>query len=102
MLAATNNVAVGDSFMRKKTDKVRRPRIAQTPQSTWQPIGRGATLNSLAVAIAGILYCASGAYAADEQTAAPVATSAVNTGSNSVEEVVVTASAQGVRKLDAR
>jgi outer membrane receptor protein involved in Fe transport len=87
--------------MRHKTDKVRRGRLAQTPQSTLQPIGRGAKLNSLAVAIAGILYCASGAYAADEQTAAPVATAAVNTGSNSLEEVVVTASAQGVRKLDA-
>src|SRR5580692_2211447 len=87
--------------MRHKTDKVRRGRLAQTPQSTLQPIGRGAKLNSLAVAIAGILYCASGAYAADEQTAAPVATAAVNTGSNSLEEIVVTASAQGVRKLDA-
>jgi outer membrane receptor protein involved in Fe transport len=101
MLAATNNVVVGDSFMRKKTDKVRRPRIAQTPQSTLQPIGRGATLNSLAVAIAGILYCASGAYAADEQTTTPTTAAVANTGSNSLEEVVVTASAQGVKKLDA-
>src|ERR1700722_10256432 len=87
--------------MRHKTDKVRRGRIAQTPQTTLQPRGRGAKLNSLAVAISGILYCASGAYAADEQTAAPVATAAVNTTTSSLDEIVVTASAQGVRKLDA-
>src|SRR6204780_3107753 len=56
---------------------------------------RGLGVNTLAVAVAGILYCAGGAYAADEQT------TAANTGSNSLEEVVVTASAQGVKKLDA-
>src|ERR1700689_4533332 len=55
---------------------------------------RGLGVNTLAVAVAGILYCAGGAYAADEQTTAP------STTSNSLEEVVVTASAQGVRKLD--
>jgi outer membrane receptor protein involved in Fe transport len=87
--------------MRQKTDKLRRGRIAQTPQSTLQPISRSARLNSLAAAIAGILYCASGAYAADEQTTAPATSAAASTGSNSLEEVVVTASAQGVRKLDA-
>jgi outer membrane receptor protein involved in Fe transport len=88
--------------MRQKTDKKVRPaRFAQTPQATLQPIGRGAMLNSLAAAIAGILYCASGAYAADEQTTAPTTAAAASTGSNSLEEVVVTASAQGVRKLDA-
>jgi outer membrane receptor protein involved in Fe transport len=88
--------------MRQKTDKkVRAVRCAQTPQATLQPIGRGAVLNSLAAAIAGILYCASGAYAADEQTTAPTTAAAASTGSNSLEEVVVTASAQGVRKLDA-
>src|ERR1700689_800433 len=54
-----------------------------------------ATFNMLAVAVAGILYCAGSAYAADEQ--AP----AVSTAGNTLEEVVVTASAQGVRKLDA-
>jgi outer membrane receptor for Fe3+-dicitrate len=52
------------------------------------------TLNTLAAAVAGILYCAGSAYAADEQTA-------VASPSNSLEEIVVTASAQGVRKLDA-
>jgi outer membrane receptor protein involved in Fe transport len=87
--------------MRQKTDKVRRARFAQTPRATLQPIARGAMLNSLAAAIAGILYCASGAYAADEQTTAPTTAAAASTGSNSLEEVVVTASAQGVRKLDA-
>src|ERR1700744_6407439 len=87
--------------MRPKTDKVRHRRFAQTSRATVQPIGRTARLNSLAAAIAGILYCASGAYAADEQTTAPATTAAASTGSNSLEEVVVTASAQGVRKLDA-
>jgi outer membrane receptor for ferrienterochelin and colicin len=83
--------------MRKKADKVCRARLAQTRDATSWSIGRGAKPNSLAAAVAGILYCASGAYAADEQ--APAA--ATSTSSNSLEEVVVTASAQGVRKLDA-
>jgi outer membrane receptor protein involved in Fe transport len=56
---------------------------------------RAGTLNALAAAVAGILYFAGSAYAADEQT--PAAT----TTGNSLDEVVVTASAQGVRKLDA-
>ena len=83
--------------MRQKTNGVRRARLAQTRDATVWPIGRGTKLNSLAAAVAGILYCASGAYAADQQ--APAA--ATSTSSNSLEEVVVTASAQGVRKLDA-
>jgi outer membrane receptor protein involved in Fe transport len=53
------------------------------------------SLNALAAAVAGILYCAGSAYAADEQ--APAAT----TTGNSLDEIVVTASAQGVKKLDA-
>ena len=57
---------------------------------------RGLSVNALAVAVAGALFCAGNAHAADEQAAA----ASVNT-SNSLEEVVVTASAQGVRKLDA-
>ncbi|HSZ10498.1 MAG TPA: TonB-dependent receptor [Steroidobacteraceae bacterium] len=57
---------------------------------------RAATFNILAAAVAGILYCAGSAHAADEQT-----TPAASATSNSLEEVVVTASAQGVRKLDA-
>ena len=56
---------------------------------------RGAGPGTLAAAVAGILYCASGAYAADQE-AAPA-----STGGNSLDEIVVTASAQGVRKLDA-
>ena len=56
-------------------------------------------LNTLAAAVAGILYCAGGAYAADETaTAAAPAAEAAATG---LDEIVVTASAQGVRKLDA-
>jgi len=83
--------------MRPKTDKARRARSTQAREATLWPMGRGATLNSLAAAVAGILYCAGGAYAADETAATPAASSS----SNTLEEVVVTASAQGVRKLDA-
>jgi outer membrane receptor protein involved in Fe transport len=61
-----------------------------------RPLARAATMNTLAVAVAGILYCAGSAYAADEQV-----TPAAATTNNSLEEIVVTASAQGVRKLDA-
>ena len=51
-------------------------------------------LNTLAAAVVGILSCASGAYAADET--APAASETSN-----LDEIVVTASAQGVKKLDA-
>jgi len=61
---------------------------------------RGLGVNALAVAVAGILCCAGNAHAADPQTTAAT-TGAASTGSDSLEEVVVTASAQGVRKLDA-
>lgn len=57
---------------------------------------RAGALNTLAAAVAGILYCASGAYAADETTPAGSASS-----NNELEEVVVTATAQAVRRLDA-
>jgi outer membrane receptor protein involved in Fe transport len=83
--------------MRQKTNRASRASLAQARDATFWRKGGGAKLNPLAVAVAGILYCASGAYAADPQ--APAA--ATSTGSNSLEEVVVTASAQGVRKLDA-
>jgi outer membrane receptor protein involved in Fe transport len=79
--------------MRQKTNRARRART-QTREAVLPQMGRGPVLNTLAAAVAGILYCAGGAYAADETTTAP-------TTSNSLEEVVVTASAQGVRKLDA-
>jgi outer membrane receptor protein involved in Fe transport len=61
---------------------------------------RGLGVNALAVAVAGILCCAGNARAADPQATAPT-TSAASATSDSLEEVVVTASAQGVRKLDA-
>ena len=56
---------------------------------------RGLGVNSLAVAVAGILYCAAGAtpVRAQQVAAAP--------SDSALEEVVVTASATGVRKLDA-
>jgi outer membrane receptor protein involved in Fe transport len=57
---------------------------------------RVGALNGVAAAVAGILYCAGGAYAADET--APAASAAEATG---LDEIVVTASAQAVRKLDA-
>jgi outer membrane receptor protein involved in Fe transport len=57
-------------------------------------MGSRAALNTLAAAVAGILYCAGGAYAADE-------TPAASDESNALNEIVVTASAQGVKKLDA-
>lgn len=59
-----------------------------------QPRSEG--VNTLAIAIAGILCSAGSAYA---QTAAPA--SAATPTSNALEEIVVTASAQGVKKLDA-
>jgi outer membrane receptor protein involved in Fe transport len=57
--------------------------------------------NALAAAVAGILYCATSAQvyaadAADTTAAAPAASE-----SSDLQEIVVTASAQGVRKLDA-
>ena len=80
--------------MRQKTNRARGARLPQTRETMLPPV-RGAVLNSIAAAVAGILYCAGSAYAADE------ATPAVSASSNSLEEVVVTASAQGVKKLDA-
>ncbi len=56
---------------------------------------RGLGVNTLAVAVAGILCCAGTARAADDQTTAAAAPS------DQLQEVVVTASAQGVKKLDA-
>jgi outer membrane receptor protein involved in Fe transport len=58
-------------------------------------MGTGITVNAIAAAVAGVLCCSSGAYAADETAAAA---STADTGLN---EIVVTASAQGVKKLDA-
>jgi outer membrane receptor protein involved in Fe transport len=79
--------------MRQKIDTARRVPLARTPEATLRPMGRGVVLNSVAAAVAGILYCAGSAYAADEQAAAPT--------TSALDEIVVTASAQGVKKLDA-
>jgi len=65
-----------------------RPRVAVAA------LPRAAASKTVAAAVAGILCCAGGAYAADET---PVATDE----SNALNEIVVTASAQGVKKLDA-
>jgi outer membrane receptor protein involved in Fe transport len=91
---------------KKSNSSLRRNAQSARPRATISPVlgateisrglgSRAAGLNMLAAAVAGILYCAGSAYAADEQTPA------ASTTGNTLEEVVVTASAQGVRKLDA-
>src|SRR6202051_772980 len=75
--------------MRLKHNKALRPSVRSA-----QPRARAAPLNPVPAAVAGILYCAGGAYAADE-------TPAVSDESHALNEIVVTASAQGVKKLDA-
>jgi hypothetical protein len=84
----------------RRNAQLARPRVTISPVLGAAGISRGssfraATLNTLAAAMAGILYCAGSAHAADEQTPA------ASTSGNSLDEIVVTASAQGVRKLDA-
>ena len=76
----------------RESARLTRPRAPVAPAAV---LPRGAVLYSVAAAVAGILYCAGGAYAADEQ--AP----ATSTESNALNEIVVTASAQAVKKLDA-
>ena len=56
---------------------------------------RVAGVNAVAAAVAGILYCASPNYAQAQAVAAPASET------SSLDEIVVTASAQGVKKLDA-
>jgi hypothetical protein len=56
---------------------------------------RGLGVNTLAIAVAGILYCASGPVHAQAAAAAPPSET------SSLDEIVVTASANGVKKLDA-
>jgi outer membrane receptor protein involved in Fe transport len=82
---------------KKSNSRFRRNAQLARPRATIR--SHAASLNMLAAAVAGILYCAGSAYAADEQT--PAAVPGVSASSDSLEEVVVTASAQGVRKLDA-
>jgi outer membrane receptor protein involved in Fe transport len=78
--------------MSKKSNTPRRG--AMLARTVNRSPSRAAAMNTLAVAVAGILYCAGSAYAAEEQ-------SAVASPTNSLDEIVVTASAQGVKKLDA-
>ena len=66
----------------RSTARWARPHASASPAFVLKPI---------AAAVAGILCCAGGAYAADEP--APAA--------SALDEIVVTASAQGVKKLDA-
>jgi outer membrane receptor protein involved in Fe transport len=80
--------------------------IVTTPKTTLiqrRPGHRLGTRHVLAAAVAAILYGAGGpAHAADTATPAEDSTtSAANTTSTSLDEIVVTASAQAVRKLDA-
>jgi outer membrane receptor protein involved in Fe transport len=99
------------SLKRNKQPRSGAPYVRLGPTS-WPALGlpdpraiargvtvRGLGVNALAVAVAGILCCAGNAHAADEQTSA--AATGVSASSDSLQEVVVTASAQGVRKLDA-
>src|SRR5258707_194863 len=60
-----------------------------------------AGVSAVAAAVAGILSCATGAqvYAADAADTATTAPPASE--SSDLQEIIVTASAQGVRKLDA-
>src|SRR6202790_3673973 len=74
--------------------RLKHNKALRTSARSAQPRARAAALNTVAAAVAGILYCAGGAYAADE-------TPAASDESNALNEIVVTASAQGVKKLDA-
>jgi outer membrane receptor protein involved in Fe transport len=96
------------SQKRNKQPRSGAPSVRLGP-ATWPALGlpdpraiargvtiRGLGVNTLAVAVAGILYCAGAASPAQAQVAAAPATE-----SSALEEVVVTASATGVKKLDA-
>src|SRR6202051_3134420 len=74
--------------------RLKHNKALRTSARSAQPRARAAALNTVAAAVAGILCCAGGAYAADE-------TPAVSDESHALNEIVVTASAQGVKKLDA-
>jgi len=98
--------------MRVKSNNVRRiarpdRRVTFSPRSVREgriaPSGarlRACATNSVAAAVAGILYAAAGAASAQDQ--APAATAPSPTPAEPLQEVVVTANAtQGVRRLDA-
>src|SRR5207237_10332362 len=68
------------------------PAAASSPRRPWLRIGAA---NSVAAAVAGILYGSGGVAYAQEQAGAGAA------GAEALQEVVVTATAQAVKKLDA-
>jgi outer membrane receptor protein involved in Fe transport len=76
------------------------PSILALPVATrFSRLGpRVAGVNTIAAAVAGILYCASPNYA---QAQAAAAAAAPASETSSLDEIVVTASATGVKKLDA-
>src|SRR2546423_13685196 len=69
------------------------PAATSSPRRPWLRVGAA---NSVAAAVAGILYGSGGAAYAQEQAGATAP------GAEALQEVVVTATAQGVEKLDAR
>jgi outer membrane receptor protein involved in Fe transport len=71
--------------------------LQDLPAALRQRVGSGLGLNALAVAVAGVLSCGSAApvFAADAAASAPVG------DSQDLQEIVVTATAVGVKKLDA-
>ena len=74
-------------------------RVRALPKSATLSPRHGRLLggaNTIAAAVAGILYGASGAAYAQDQAAA-----AAKSGTDSLEEIVVTATVSGVKKLDA-
>ncbi len=80
--------------MRIKSNKGlrRNPAVTAFPPRSWARVGAG---TSVAAAVAGILYGSGGAAYAQEQAGATAA------GAEALQEVVVTATAQAVKKLDA-
>jgi outer membrane receptor protein involved in Fe transport len=80
--------------MSKKSNKARAGARMARPRAVMSP--RVAGLNAVAAAVAGILYCAGGTTTAQAQVAAAPASETA-----ALDEVVVTASATGVKKLDA-
>jgi outer membrane receptor protein involved in Fe transport len=88
--------------MRVKSNKALR-RSAQLATTSVSPVvtqpGRRFGATSVAAAVAGILYASAAglAYAADQ----PAAAGTTAASGETLQEVVVTASAQGVKKLDA-
>ncbi|HLZ96934.1 MAG TPA: TonB-dependent receptor plug domain-containing protein, partial [Steroidobacteraceae bacterium] len=98
----------GKKSMKQQRNKRRRIGAPLALPSTIHPpvpagetvlrrFGSGAGMNALAVAVAAVLYCSTGAPAhAADTPAEPAAVSG-----NDLQEIVVTASAQAVKKLDA-